>query len=162
MKPYFAEVDPSQKKTIDDLVAIASRIRPTDRLELAATSGIQDATVSILAIARMPNQRLWLFYDAQGEPQGAFGLIIEDNYMGIPWLISSDFLFDNSLTFLKGSKAVMETFTELDLFMIGNVWVDHTRSIKWLKWLGFDVVTTQTYIYHDPDMEFYRFYHRSK
>lgn len=76
-----------------------------------------------------------------GEPVCIFGVAPRSLLTGegLPWMLATDGLQQIERVLARMSKPVVEAM--LDAYpMLGN-WVDarNTRTIRWLKWLGFTV-----------------------
>ena len=80
---------------------------------------------------------------------------VEGTKMGVPWFLTSE-TFKPDIDFIRGSRGVVHTDMYLeDINVLCNyIHVGNTKSIKWLKWLGFQF-TAHPYLndYH----QFYRY-----
>jgi hypothetical protein len=91
-----------------------------------------------------------------GDLKFIWGLCVtEGTAMGVPWLLSSkDFTPD--IDFIRKSKEVVQRdMFESGVKVISNyIHKDNTKSIKWLKWLGFSF-TPHPYL--DSYYQFYKY-----
>lgn len=78
-----------------------------------------------------------ILVDAEGEPQGVFGVVDTPAGYAIPWLLTtSEHKVDKS--WLKHCKYVVYPEMCEDRVMFTNVcFKDNVKTKRWLKWLGF-------------------------
>lgn len=78
---------------------------------------------------------------ADGIPAAVFGAarISELSGIGVPWLLGTDETVKNPVEFLRLSKPCLDDIQ--GRFPMLRNWVDarNAASIRWLKWLGFEV-----------------------
>lgn len=56
-----------------------------------------------------------------------------------PWLLCSDVIRQHPKVFLRETKRQTYEWLERHLILRNFVHVDHSRSIRWLEWLGFTI-----------------------
>lgn len=126
------EIVPAMEEHVDQLVA---NIAEADAQEIYAATGYEPRRVL----------RAHLPYDswaalADGEVFCLFGLV-HNSFIGnvaTPWLICSKDMPKHSKKFLRGTKLLLaEWLKYYDL--VNYVDARHTRAIRWLKWLGFEL-----------------------
>lgn len=57
---------------------------------------------------------------------------------GSPWMLTSDLVSKHARVFARGNKVWMKMQKERWQSMRNHVDARNTRSIRWLKWMGFD------------------------
>ena len=119
---------------------VAPILRQADKDEIDATVGLDHAVA--LAYAKQSCLLPLTIVDAQGNPFAMFGVAVNPGVgrYGHIWLLSSDYLFEVKIPFLRQSK-LWQKAIEQPYDIVGNV-VDerNTKHIRWLKWLGFKFV----------------------
>ena len=124
--------------TLDHAAYIASHMRKADLEEVAAASGrgpfaaLRDSLkVASLSWTGMVND----------VPACMFGVGVIDILGGIgsPWLLGTDLVERNAVAFLRRSKGCVEQMTGLFPYLYNYVDARNTLSIKWLRWLGFEM-----------------------
>lgn len=77
-----------------------------------------------------------------GEPIGMFGLaapfVLGD--MGVPWLLGTDDMLNIRKQFVKESGKYVEEMLGLYPELTNYVHSSNTASMRWLSWLGFEIV----------------------
>ena len=64
---------------------------------------------------------------------------------GFPWILCTPELEKHAMRYLRGSKKyVKEMLAQFDV-LENYVYEDNHFTIKWLKWLGFDILEKETY-----------------
>lgn len=65
---------------------------------------------------------------------------------GIPWMLTSDLLFDRSCRkFIRQCKEYMRELTDDFTYSFNYVSVTNTKAHHWLSWMGFTLDKTHTY-----------------
>lgn len=121
--------------TREHIAYVAEHMRQSDIAELAACGKTPQAALSLGLIAS-EECYAGLIY---GEPVCIFGVRLENWKWATPWLLGTDTIDRRRRIFMRESR---HWFTEFAA-KYGNLrnWVDarNTKSIAWLKWLGFEV-----------------------
>lgn len=89
-----------------------------------------------------------------------FGVSILDYETGIPWLLGSNRLHEIKYQIIKYSKTVLKVLMYPDNIKCLTNYISTTHqpaTVKWLKWLGFTMTDTDTYL-SDPKVPFKQFY----
>lgn len=122
----------------DHAVHIANNMREADRQECMAMAG--KGPLTALYDSLRVSVAAWTgFVDL--EPICMFGVsprsILGD--VGSPWLLGTDKIAENALSFLRRNKAYVQRM--LDIFPVLENFVDARNhlSIIWLVWLGFTI-----------------------
>lgn len=55
------------------------------------------------------------------------------------WLLTTDLIDEHPFTFIRHSQIVLREMLKSFKYIEGHVVADSTRSIRWLKWLGFEL-----------------------
>ena len=140
--------------TEEHVIELAQSMRFEDEAECWAAQHLEpyDAIKMSLMYTNYPKTGL---VDGRVMAIWGVGKVTQLSEKGIPWMLTSKLVDEHSRTFLRLSRTLLnEIKQEADVF--DNV-VDarNTRSISWLKWLGFTI--------HDPtpygpdNMPFHRF-----
>jgi len=58
---------------------------------------------------------------------------------GVPWLLGTDYITKHYREFLGSSRAVLDAMISVCPNLVNHVYVKNTVSIRWLKWLGFNI-----------------------
>ncbi len=136
-------------------VFIAENVRDEDREEMWA------------ATLQTPGRALrmgWLYSDQcltgmiDGKPVCMWGVLGESfvTNHGTPWMVAAKGIDDNAMMFLRHCKGpVMDLLRGYDT-LENYVDARNTRSITWLKWLGFTVEEPRPY--GALNMPFHRFF----
>lgn len=124
---------------------VASNMREADKQEVWAQS--MSRPLNSLMFAVRVSTKCWTIMNEYDEPVGIFGVgaVSRMGGKGSPWLLGTDQLKDIALPFLKGCpKYVDEMMAGYE--QLENV-IDqrNTLSVRWLKWLGFDILEPQPY-----------------
>ena len=137
---YKDHVKPFEPSYID---LLAENMCKGDRDEVFATSGKNPKEALVLSI--MSSDQLLCYFD-NDELLGIGGVGLESNGNGIPWLLSTEYLYSwkrkNLRSFLKSTKSWIEHMGEMYPFLHNYVDTRNTESINWLKHLGFKFTKT--------------------
>lgn len=123
------------KETVQELWAV-NRLLPRDAL-------IEGLTKSYAPKVGMYN----------GLPVCMYGVIHLTllSRIGIPWMLASDYFYNlvsqtkHARFFLKGSKEYIKQIKSENALLISYVDKRNKKSLKWLKWLGFEIGPEQFY-----------------
>jgi len=132
------------RATLDHAIDLAPRMRLADRREIWASgkSGPHRAL-----IRSMRRTRLSWCGMADGVPVCLFGVMPAAclGSVGVPWLLGSDDLPRHATAFLRGSREYVNAIRS-DFDLLTN-FVDsrNALSIRWLRWLGFDILPAEPY-----------------
>jgi hypothetical protein len=128
----------------DHLVYVAERMRREDVEEVAAASGL-----SPLVAMRHSYEFSSECYTgmAGDEPFCVFGVVPRSlvSSVGVPWLLGTDSLPSHSTGFLKRNRKVVREWREKFALLENYVDCRNTKSIAWIRWLGFVLEEPQPY-----------------
>lgn len=138
-QPYCTEVEDWH------IHYVANNMRQADIDELWAQS--MSRPLNSLQYAVRVSTSCWTIMSGDDEPVGLFGVgaVSMIGGIGSPWMLSTDGLLPIAKSFLKGCPEYIEKMLN-DFDKLQNV-IDtrNTVSIRWLKWLGFDMLDPQPY-----------------
>ena len=119
---------------------VAPILRPQDKEEIEAVVGPDHVTA--LAYARESCALPLTMIDAQERPFGMFGVMSHPTCAGYGniWLLSSDYLFEAKIPFIRQCK-LWQSAIEEPYQLVGNVVLESNRQhVRWLRWLGYRFV----------------------
>lgn len=130
--------------TEEDLPLVATHARAPDVQEIHAAAGL-----SVLDALRysLRNSVDPLIMEVDGKPLAALG---EAPYgllsgVGVPWLISTNFLPNHSRDFLRACRPLVQEMMGRHEVLTNFVDVRNTAAIRWLEWLGFVMASPVPY-----------------
>lgn len=118
---------------------IAKNLRQSDQDELRATN--DDDFVRVITRAIKESTLCWTAL-VDGKPSVIFGVANASilGQMGVPWLLATDDARKIRRSFLIESKPYIERMLEQFPYLRNYVDVRNEPSIRWLKWLGFEIM----------------------
>lgn len=134
---------------------IAANIREPDRAEIWAASYQTPLRALSQAIEQSDYSAVGTI---DGEPVLMWGVLCESfiGRLGVPWMIGTKMLDNNAFVFLRRCRAplmkVLNNYDRLENY----VDVRNTKSISWLRWMGFKIEESQPY--GSLGMPFHRFW----
>lgn len=123
-----------------DVEALAPLMRKRDADEVMASSG-STPLQALTAAFNAPG----LCYTAEsgGVPFAMFGVVglsADYPYIGSPWLLGSDALIKEHLTFfMRNTRPYLQRFHMLYPLLLNATDVRNTEIVAWLRWAGFSV-----------------------
>lgn len=129
-------VDVVRPATLADVGALVPRLRQADVDECDALNG--PGQVMKMAVATVACSPLALAWEHDGELIALFGVAgtMLDS-IGTPWLIGTPALHRQGRALIRLAPSYIRRMTELFPKLANVVDVRNTRSIRWLKRLGF-------------------------
>jgi hypothetical protein len=129
--------------TLEHIQELAVTMRQADRDEVIAQTGSHPSIV--LGMTFGSADVAWAGL-VDGAVACVFGVCPSDHMsseIGVPWLIGSDLIVQHQKRFLRENKKYVGEMH--DLYPILENYVDYrnTVAIRWLKWLGFDILATE-------------------
>ena len=127
------------KATPEHAVDMAPRLRLADRAEIWASS---KATPTRTLLASIKESR-WAFAGlVDGEPVCLFGIVPVGliGPVAVPWLLATDAMERHARMFLHRSRHTVAIMSQAYPLLVNYVDARNKVSIKWLKWLGFDIM----------------------
>lgn len=133
MKPTIRAIQPG------DVEALATGLRACDRAEVLAATGrapdvgtlqrCVDSSV-LLWVATVESRLVCIF------GVGALSVLTG---LGSPWLLGTDLLDKHSRTLLRMCRRYVAEMLAVFPHLVNFVDARNTRSITWLRWLGFEI-----------------------
>jgi hypothetical protein len=142
--------------TMADAIYIGEHLRAADVTELRACQPDEPS----VAVVRSFVAADWCNVVTVDEVPAVIYGVTKTNIEGVgsPWMLATDDIGKICARFLIGSKREVERMRESYDWLYNKVHCDNAVSIKWLRWLGFE-------IYPDPcgaDGKFLEFLMRPK
>lgn len=128
-----------RRPTPEDVEFVIANIRDEDAAEIAAFDG---GNVSDALLRETPDMDKNAFvWERQGQVHAIFGVNpVEDrDKVGVIWMLATNTFDDHFMAFAAACKVVVEEMIKDYEYVFNYVHADNIKSIKWLKWLGFDV-----------------------
>lgn len=126
-----------RQATNDDIRALAPVLRQADIREIRAATGL-GPSAGLKASFDYSDQCYFATYDDQ--PLALFGIAtdMQDQTLGVPWLLGADLLADCRISLLRLSKAYLAEWGETFARLANFVKADHHASQIYLRHLGFE------------------------
>ena len=142
-----------REATPEDICYIADHLRMADQIEIRLAQS-EEPAVAVRACCLDSNWARCALVD--GVPTVLYGVNSTDiPECGSPWMIGTDDIAKIGRQVLAGSREGIAEMRQAYRFLFNQVHRDNAISIKWLKWLGFQVDETPT----GPFNEFYNFWY---
>lgn len=127
-----------RRPTPEDVEFIIQNIRDEDAAEVAAFDGdsIRDVLMSTPDIEK--NAWVW---EREGQVHAIFGVnpIKEKEGVGVIWMLAAKTFDDHFMAFASACSVVVAHMLKGYEYVFNYVYEENKKSIKWLKWLGFDI-----------------------
>jgi len=143
VEPIKAEIVPA---TEEHAHYIASNIRPEDKTEIWAASMYKPKEAMLKGMKMSDHTVTGL---ANGEPVAMWGMVRDSLVLSgaTPWLVATTALEEKNIAiaFIRRSRGAM--LSNLNYYGTLENYVDarNTRSIQWLKWIGFTIEEPEPY-----------------
>ena len=127
-----------RRPTPEDVEYIIAHIRKEDADEIAAVDGGDVRG----ALAETPDMDKNAFvWERDGKVHAIFGVnpVPELDRVGVIWMLATESFDEHFMVFAAACKAVVEHMIKDYEYIFNYVYVENRKSIKWLKWLGFDI-----------------------
>jgi hypothetical protein len=121
--------------TLDHARAI--ELRPGDAMEIAALGETQES-----ALRKTLDRSLWAeTYLVDGEPAVLRGVILPClvGTVANAWLMSGRPIERHRKSFMELTRLGVEKLRTEHELLVSYVHADYARSIRWLRWLGFEI-----------------------
>jgi len=129
--------------TKDDAEYIAAHMRDADKHEIWAST----RSKPIDTVNRCLKTAECICVLVDNVPTILFGC--DDYKFGIPWMLSTDGINKIGFRFVKHSQHYIKKWLARHKVLMNFVHAENKVSIKWLKWLGFDI-KNQIFINNEP------------
>ncbi len=153
-QPYA--VVPAQEEHIPRL---AARMRPQDRLEVAASHGQSPETALRESLARSPLAWCCLL---GGNPAFMWGVAGHGAphlpHVGLPWLLASLEIDRLKAPFLRQCGSYVKRMQSRFPCLVNFVHAENAASVRWLRWCGFTVQDKITFINGAPFRLFWKIF----
>lgn len=119
--------------------SIAHNLRAIDKKEVIAMTGEHDVYKSLYKALSLEGEQYTAEVD--GDIVAIFGVAPHslNRSVGIPWFLGTDAINNLKREMLKDSSYFVTKWSTEFHLLFNYVHEDNKRSIRWLKWLGFDV-----------------------
>lgn len=129
--------------TLEDCVQLATRLREEDVKEILASRPHVPISDSLWDSVQV-SYKVFAVMDEDLGCISVFGVRAAGD-KGIPWLLTSDLLFDKSCRkFIRQCKGYMKELTDDFEYSYNYVSVTNTKAHHWLTWMGFSLDKTHT------------------
>ncbi len=132
MSRQAASLVPVEEWHVRDLL---SDLREADRLELEALRGWTAEEELREAVRITPHARTCI---AEGQVIAIFGDSRHDEFIGIPWMVSSNAITRHARAFLACCYAVIQDMRTRHCYLVNFADTRNNIAIRWLKWCGFE------------------------
>ena len=130
--------------TLEHVLELAENMREADREEVWAAAHYTPEQAALFSLEASRDTTTGL---ADGKVVCMFGVgaaaIISTT--GVPWLLTTDLVNKHAKPFLRRNKKVVKEMLVTYPFLRNYVDERNTVAIKWLRWLGFDVLPAVSY-----------------
>lgn len=110
-------------------------LKDSDKEEIKAVLGREDYSEVVLMSCLLSHQ-LWRM-EIDGVTEGVYGLRFMTKYRAVIWFLSSPKIYQRPKEFMKFSKEVISSLESgISYYNVVPKW--STRTIKWLRALGFN------------------------
>lgn len=142
-----------RRPTMEDIEFLICNIRKEDDAEVRAMSDLSVRDVLEDTPELEKNSYVW---EKEGKIIAMFGVnpIPDKEGVGVVWLLGTTFFDKFYVAFIQECKAVFRQIIQGYDYIFNYVHVKNTKSVRWLKWLGFSLSEEKIKI---NDEEFYRF-----
>lgn len=110
-------------------------MRPADRAELEAVRGWSAEEELLYGVANAEKCRACV---VDGRVLAIFGDTRHDQYIGLPWMVSTHWIEKYPRQFLSECRGVIEDMRSRHRYLLNFADVRNELAVKWLKSLGFD------------------------
>jgi hypothetical protein len=127
-----------RRPTPSDIDFLVENIREDDKIEVAAAGGqgIRECIVEIPDL----DKNAWV-WEYEGKVMCIFGVnpVVGTDHFGMIWMLSTKFFDDYFMIFAMACKPVVDEMVRPFKYVFNYVYVENKKSIKWLRWLGFNL-----------------------
>lgn len=129
----------SKKATKKELRFILQNLRIQDVEELKASHGEKWQRIAYKNILKIPDEYRLIGYSKDDKPILMYGIVPAENNIGVIWMLSTQDITKEQVSFLRQSKAFILESLEYFRIICNFVHSKNTLAIGWLEWLGFTV-----------------------
>lgn len=130
--------------TLELIEAMEPHVRQADIEELRAAGG--NTPGEAMREGLRMSMEAWIGL-VDGEPICCFGVNAVSllGRSGVPWMIGTDRIDRHAAGFLRRCRPVVQGWSESFDLLWNYVDARNTRAIRWLRWLGFEILPAQAY-----------------
>jgi N-acetylglutamate synthase-like GNAT family acetyltransferase len=130
--------------TLEDCLELATRLREEDVKEVLASRPASSITEALHECVEVSYKNFSVIEEGVG-CIAIFG-VRESHLGGIPWMLTSDLLFEKSCRkFIRHCKEYAKELTEDFAYSFNYVSTTNTKAHHWLTWMGFTLDKTYTF-----------------
>jgi len=144
-----------RKATIQDANHVALNMREADKNEVMASDG-ELPVPAVLRAYNRSDKCLSLIIDDEAACVFGVAPLSLLGSVGSPWMLGTDLITKNPLTFLRKSQNVVLDMQKSYATLINYIDSRNEFSLAWAKWVGFDV-SEDTELRGPFNMPFHRF-----
>ncbi len=127
-----------RRPTPEDVEFVIANIRDEDVAEITALDGgnVRDA------LAETPDMDKNAFvWEREGKVHAIFGVnpVPDMDRVGVIWMLATKTFDEHFMVFAAACKTVFDAVVKDYEYLFNYVHSENKKSIRWLKWLGFDV-----------------------
>ena len=124
--------------TAEHVKFVAENMRKPDKREIWLSHRIEPLEALEMITKQYGPQFTGMHGD---EPVAIFGILIVNdlNKTGSPWMLATDKMMSRKKDFAAISKEYMAKMAEQFNYLENYVHKENRKSVRWLKWLGFEV-----------------------
>ena len=135
MKPTF-----TRAATLDDAVTVAERLRDQDRAEVLAACGVDPRYVLPMYIAEGRGVYASGLEGGPAEIVFGFDPIYGEDEIAVAWMLSTPVIYQHPVEFTVNARRHWDKAHERYHTLTNYIDERNTRHIKWLKWMGAEIV----------------------
>lgn len=140
--------------TPDDAALFAPRLRESDRREIVGLMGEEIEQ----GLRRSIAESEWaVVASIGGEPVYVSGKSMFPTGAGCPWLVGTDLIAQHRREFLRTTRLLTARMVSESPLLINLVAAENETSIRWLRWLGFDVRDDNPIVVREGGLPFFIF-----
>lgn len=116
---------------------VAENLREADRVEASYINKALSPYEQVQSSA--DNSSVLLAGEADGQPVALAGVVRTDqDEVGVAWMVTTDWVYDNATTFLRRSGQVLDEMYDAGdwLTFVNLVHTSNVLHERWLTWLG--------------------------
>lgn len=127
-----------RRPTVEDLEFIIANIREEDRQEVADFDG--DTIADVLEPTPDMFEHSWV-WEYKGQVHAVFGVNPIEGHegVGVIWMLATKFINEHLSAFISSSRLAVNMVVKNYKYVYNYVSVKNKKSIRWLKWVGFDM-----------------------
>ena len=126
--------------TLAHALELGKNMRETDRQEVWAAANYTPKEAALLSLEASGYLAMTGLADGQVVCMFGVGSAAIISTTGIPWLLTTDGVERHARAFLRRNRAVVAAMRDRYPLLRNYVDERNTVAVKWLKWLGFDIM----------------------